>query len=184
MKLKNTQALTSFRYGWLLKRVFPYIKPVLGRVILGFLIAIPVGLLDGVVSFSLKPYMDYVVGKQNLILWGFEIQYSVIAIAMPFAIIGFAVFQGVLRYINSYLTDWTSFKITNSVKCDLFARLMYILFLMKIIRELLSTDILTIQILHQEVLLIKLKLLLLAYLVLFLLLWLWYTVHGNLHWSV
>ncbi len=125
MKLKNTQALTSFRYGWLLKRVFPYIKPVLGRVILGFLIAIPVGLLDGVVSFSLKPYMDYVVGKQNLILWGFEIQYSVIAIAMPFAIIGFAVFQGVLRYINSYLTDWTSFKITNSVKCDLFARLMY-----------------------------------------------------------
>ena len=125
MKLKDTQALTSFKYGWLLKRIFPYIKPVLGRVILGLLVAIPVGLLDGVVSFALKPYMDYVVGQQNLILCGIEIPYSILAIAMPFAIIGFAAFQGVLRYLNSYLTDWTSLKITNAVKIDLFSRLIY-----------------------------------------------------------
>ncbi len=125
MKLKDTQALTSFRYGWLLKRIFPYIKPFLGRVILGFIIAIPVGILDGVVSFALKPYMDYVVGQQNLIILGHEIPYSDLALAMPFAIIFFAAFQGVLRYANSYLTDWTSLKITNSVKNDLFARLVY-----------------------------------------------------------
>ncbi len=125
MKLKDTQALTSFKYGWLLKRIFPYIKPVMGRVILGFFIAIPVGLLDGVVSFALKPYMDYVVGQQNLIICGFEIPYSILAIAMPFAIIGFALFQGVLRYLNSYFTDWTSLKITNAVKIDLFSRLIY-----------------------------------------------------------
>ena len=125
MKLKDTQALTSFKYGWLLKRIFPYIKPVLGRVILGFLVAIPVGLLDGVVSFALKPYMDYVVGQQNLIIFDIEIPYSILAIGMPFAIIGFAAFQGVLRYLNSYLTDWTSLKITNAVKIDLFSRLIY-----------------------------------------------------------
>ncbi len=125
MKLKNTEALTSFEYGWLLKRIFPYIKPFLGRVILGFIIAIPVGLLDGVVSFALKPYMDYVVGKQNLNLFGFEISYSILAISMPFAIIGFAAFQGLLRYLNSYLTDWTSLKITNAVKIDLFSKLIY-----------------------------------------------------------
>ena len=53
MKLKDSQALTSFEYSWLLKRIFPYIKPFMGRVILGFIIAIPVGLLDGVVSFAL-----------------------------------------------------------------------------------------------------------------------------------
>lgn len=125
MKLKDTQALTSFKYGWLLKRIFPYIKPVLGRVILGFIVAIPVGLLDGVVSFALKPYMDYVVGQQNLIIFDIEIPYSILAIGMPFAIIGFAAFQGVLRYLNSYLTDWTSLKITNAVKIDLFSRLIY-----------------------------------------------------------
>ncbi len=125
MKLKDSQALTSFRYGWLLKRIFPYIKPFLGRVILGFIIAVPVGILDGVVSFALKPYMDYVVGQQNLVILGYEIPYSTLAIAMPFAIIGFAAFQGVLRYANTYLTDWTSLKITNAVKNDLFARLVY-----------------------------------------------------------
>ncbi len=125
MKLKDTQALTSFKYGWLLKRIFPYIKPFLGKVILGFLIAIPVGLLDGVVSFALKPYMDYVIGKQNLIIGSMEISYEIIAYCMPFAIIFFAVFQGVLRYLNSYLTDWTSLKITNAVKNDLFARLVF-----------------------------------------------------------
>lgn len=125
MKLKESEALTSFKYGWLLKRIFPYIKPFLGKVILGFIIAIPVGLLDGVVSFALKPYMDYVVGQQNLIIFGVEIPYMAMAYGMPFAIIFFAVFQGVLRYLNSYLTDWTSLKITNAVKNDLFARLVF-----------------------------------------------------------
>ena len=125
MKLKDTQALTSFRYAWLLTRIFPFIRPFMGRVILGFLVAIPVGLLDGVVSFALKPYMDYVVGQQNLRIWGMVIPYDTLAIAMPFAIIFFAAFQGLLRYLNVYLTDWTSLKITNSVKNALFARLVY-----------------------------------------------------------
>ncbi len=125
MKLKDTQALTSFKYGWLLKRIFPYIKPVLPRAILGFIVAIPVGLLDGIVSFSLKPYMDYVVQQKNLVLFGHEYSYTMLALAMPFAIIFFALFQGLLRYLNSYLTDWTSLKITNSVKKDLFSRLVY-----------------------------------------------------------
>ena len=123
MKLKDTQALTSFEYKWLLKRIFPYIKPFMGRVILGFLVAIPVGLLDGVVSFSLKPYMDYVVGKQDLVIAGLTIPYMTLAYAMPFAIVLFAALQGVLRYLNTYLTDWTSLKITNAVKVDLFSTL-------------------------------------------------------------
>lgn len=125
MKLKDSQALTSFEYSWLLKRIFPYIKPFMGRVILGFIVAIPVGLLDGVVSFSLKPYMDYVIGKQNLVIFGHEISYMFLAYAMPFAIVAFAALQGLLRYLNTYLTDWTSYKITNSVKVDLFSRLVY-----------------------------------------------------------
>lgn len=125
MKLKETQALTSFRYSWLLKRIFPYIKPFLGRVILGFIIAIPVGLLDGIVSFSLKPYMDYVIGKQDLTVLGFTIPYMTLAVCMPFAIVIFAAIQGVLRYLNTYFTEWTSLKITNAVKMDLFSRLVY-----------------------------------------------------------
>ena len=129
MKLSKTQAQNSFRYSWLLSRIFPYIKPVLSRAILGAFVALPVGMLDGVVAFALKPYMDYVVGKHDLIFnflgHHFEIPYMTLAMAIPFAVVLFAVIQGVLRYLNTYLTDWVSQKITNAVKIDLFKKLVY-----------------------------------------------------------
>ena len=56
--LKNTVSKDAFKYGYLLKKIFPYIKPVLGRAFINLLIAIPLGLLDGVVALSLKPYLD------------------------------------------------------------------------------------------------------------------------------
>ena len=127
MKLSATTAQNSYRYSWLLNRIFPFIKPFLGRVILGFLIAIPVGLLDGVVAYALKPYMDHVIGQKDLIFHIFNstytISWSTMAVAIPFAVILFAGVQGVLRYLNNYFTDWTSQKITNSVKIALFNRL-------------------------------------------------------------
>ena len=127
MKLQTTTAKDSFKYGLLLKRIFPYIKPVLARAILGLLVAIPVGLLDGVVAFSLKPYMDYVIGQKdfvfNLFHHTYTIEWSLIAFAIPFAVVIFAGIQGVLKYLNSYLTDWTSQKITNNVKIALFDKL-------------------------------------------------------------
>lgn len=129
MKLNNTTAQNSFRYGWLLSRIFPFIKPFLGRVILGFLVAIPVGALDGVVAFSLKPYMDYVIGQKDWIFHfagnAYSVSASFMAIAIPFAVVLFAVVQGVLRYLNEYLTDWTSQKITNTIKIALFNKLVY-----------------------------------------------------------
>lgn len=125
MKLKDTSANNSYKYGWLLNRIFPFIKPFLIRVLIGFLIAIPVGMLDGVVAFSLKPYLDYVVGKKDLILYGLTISYTLLATIIPFAIVFFAVVQGVLKYFNDYLTDWTSQKITLLVKTELFSKLVY-----------------------------------------------------------
>ncbi|MBO7672458.1 ABC transporter ATP-binding protein [bacterium] len=129
MKLSETSAKNSFRYSWLLQRAFPFIKPVLTRAILGVLVAIPVGALDGVVALALKPYMDYVVGQKDLIFTMFgsthTISCSTLALIIPFAVIFFAVFQGVLRYLNGYLTDWTSQKITNAIKIALFNRLVY-----------------------------------------------------------
>lgn len=125
MKLQNTKAENAFRYSWLLKRAYPFVRPFLFRIFLGVLVAIPVGLLDGVTAFALKPYMDYVIGKHDLImhLMGHTITIpcGVLAAAIPFGVILFALFQGVMRYLNDYLTDWTSQKITNSIKMKLFA---------------------------------------------------------------
>ncbi len=124
MKLSKTQALNSYKYSWLLKRIYPYIKPVMKRVVIGFLIAIPLGLIDGVTAFALKPYMDYVVGQKDLVFSLFDREYTITwqlcAYIIPFGVIAFALIQGLLRYLNSYISEWTSKKITNAVKIDLF----------------------------------------------------------------
>ena len=129
MKLSHTTAQNSFKYRWLLSRIWPYIKPYMFRIICGFLIAIPLGLLDGVTAFALKPFMDYVVGKQDWIfhIFGreFTLTWQTFAFIIPFGVIAFAGFQGVLRYLNDYISSWTSQRITNDVKLDLFHKLIY-----------------------------------------------------------
>ena len=129
MKLSNTTAKNSFKYGWLLSRIFPYIKPYMFRIICGFIVAIPLGLLEGITAFALKPYMDYVVGKQDWIfhIFGHEytLSWQLFAFIIPFGVILFAGFQGVLRYLNDYISAWTSQRITNDVKIDLFHKLIY-----------------------------------------------------------
>lgn len=46
-----------------------------------------------------------------------------LAAIIPFGIVGFALFQGILKYVSNYLTDWTGNKISNSLKVDLFKKL-------------------------------------------------------------
>ena len=129
MKLNTTTAQNSFKYGWLLSRIWPYIKPYLFRIFLGFMIAVPLGLLDGVTAFALKPYMDYVIGGKtfefNFLNHHFTITSMQMSFLLPIGIILFAAFQGVLRYLNGYLSTWTSQRITNDVKFDLFDRLIH-----------------------------------------------------------
>lgn len=128
-KLSSTSAQNSFKYSWLLSRIFPYIKPYWFRILIGFLIAIPLGLLDGVTALALKPYMDYVIGGKtfefSVLNHTIFINSIQMAFIIPLGVILFAAFQGVLRYLNSYISSWTSQRITNDVKFALFHRLIH-----------------------------------------------------------
>ena len=128
-KLSSTSAQNSFKYSWLLSRIWPYIKPYWFRILLGFAIAIPLGLLDGVTAFALKPYMDYVIGGKafNYSWHNFNISISSLQMAflIPAGVVLFAALQGVLRYLNGYFSYWVSARITNDVKFDLFDRLIH-----------------------------------------------------------
>ena len=128
-KLSSTSAQNSFKYSWLLSRIFPYIKPYWFRILIGFLIAIPLGLLDGVTALALKPYMDYVIGGKtfefSVLKHTISINSIQMAFIIPLGVILFAAFQGVLRYLNSYISSWTSQRITNDVKFALFHRLIH-----------------------------------------------------------
>lgn len=126
-KLKDTQSKDAFNYKYLLGKIFPYIKPVLPRATVNLLIAVPLGLLDGVVALALKPYLDFVVNGNPEHTWTFlgvtVHSQSFLAMIIPFGIVGFALFQGVLKYLSNYLTDWTGQKISMSLKKDLFKKL-------------------------------------------------------------
>ena len=127
LKLKDTDTKYAFSYGYLLDKMWPYIKQVLGRTILLFILAIPLGLLDGVVAFALRPYMDYVVnGNESQVyeLWGHKIYLQAFFIKfIPYAIVVFALVQGLLKYTCNYLSEWTGNKMSNTLKMDLFRKL-------------------------------------------------------------
>ncbi len=126
-KLKDTMSKDAFNYKYLLGKIFPYIKPVLPRAIINLIIAVPLGLLDGVVALALKPYLDFVVNGSPEHTWNFFgisiHSQAFLAAIIPFGIVGFALFQGVLKYLSNYLTDWTGQKISMSLKKDLFKKL-------------------------------------------------------------
>lgn len=126
-KLKDTVSKDAFRYGYLLNKIFPYIKPYMGRIFLNLVIAVPLGLLDGVVAFSLRPYMDLVINgnpEMTYTVMGHELQIqSSFAAIIPVGIVLFAAFQGILKYTTHYLTAWTGQKVSNALKIDLFKKL-------------------------------------------------------------
>lgn len=126
-RLKETTSKDAFNYSYLIKRIFPYIKPVLGRALVNLAIAIPLGLLDGVMALALKPYLDYVVNGSPADRWtfmGFTVNpQAFLAGIIPFGIVAFAAFQGILKYLSNYFTDWTGNKISNALKVDLFKKL-------------------------------------------------------------
>ena len=126
-RLKDTVSKDAFNYRYLLGKIFPYIKPVLPRAIINLIIAIPLGLLDGVVALALKPYLDFVINGNPEHTWtyfGITVHsQAFLAAIIPFGIVSFALFQGVLKYMSNYLTDWTGQKISMSLKKDLFKKL-------------------------------------------------------------
>ena len=112
-KIKARVKSTSFveNYG----KMLPYIRPYWIRGLLAVLITIPIGGMDAVIAWSLKPYMDVVmVEKSASSTW-----------YIPLVIILFSCLQSTLSYTATYLNTWVGRKIANDVKVDLFDKLMH-----------------------------------------------------------
>jgi len=97
-------------------RMWPFVKPYWGRALLAVAICIPIGCLDAVIAWSLKPYMDVVLvakEKSFYVTWG-----------VPIAIILFTTIQGICNYLATYLNAWVGQKITIDLKKTLFTKLL------------------------------------------------------------
>ena len=96
------------------KRMWPYIKPFWFRALLTLLLAIPVGMLDAVIAWAIKPFTDGMMTENPLFpAW-----------LLPVVIVGFTTVQGALTYTVGYLNTWVGGKITNLLKADLFKKLL------------------------------------------------------------
>lgn len=106
-KIKSTHFINDYSQMW------PYIKPYWGRALLAVLITIPVGAMDAVIAWALKPYMDVMmIEKSSSTLW------------IPLVIIGFSILQGIMTFGATYVNNWVGNRIAADVKIDLFEKLM------------------------------------------------------------
>ena len=95
--------------------IYPYVKPYLGRAILAIVVTIPIGSMDAVIAWSLKPFMDVVLIEKQ----------SGWTMYIPLMIVIFSVLQAVLTYLATYLNTWVGNKIALDVKRKLYNKLLH-----------------------------------------------------------
>jgi len=110
-KIKNLYVVKNYT------KVYPYIKPYWIRALIAVLITIPIGSMDAVIAWSLKPYMDVVMLEQQT-----TAQQTMF---IPLLIVLFSSVQSILNYSATYLNTWVGQKIAQGVKIDLFDKLMH-----------------------------------------------------------
>jgi len=98
------------------KKILPYVKPYWGRALTAVLITIPIGSMDAVIAWALKPYMDVVMVEKGT--------FGSSTILIPILIIVFSSVQSVLTYSATYLNTWVGHKVAMDVKKKLFSKLM------------------------------------------------------------
>ncbi|GHU16662.1 lipid A export permease/ATP-binding protein MsbA [Alphaproteobacteria bacterium] len=96
------------------RNIYPYIEPYKIRALMAILITIPVGMMDAIIAWALKPYMDVVMIEKNLSASSY----------IPILIIFFSLLQSGFNYLATYLNAWVGAKISCSLKYNLFKKLM------------------------------------------------------------
>jgi len=95
--------------------IYPYAKPYLKRAILAIVVTIPIGMMDAVIAWSLKPFMDVVLIEKQ----------SGWTMYIPLMIVVFSVLQALLTYLATYMNTWVGNKITLDIKRKLFDKLIH-----------------------------------------------------------
>ncbi len=98
------------------RKILPYVKPYWGRALTAVLITIPIGSMDAVIAWALKPYMDVVMVEKST--------GGASTLLIPILIIVFSSLQSILTYSATYLNTWVGQKISMDVKKTLFCKLM------------------------------------------------------------
>lgn len=108
-KMLNVYSLKNYSL------ILPYAKPYWIRTLIAVLITIPVGSMDAVIAWSLKPFMDVVLVEKQTGWTSY----------IPLMIIVFSVLQAVFTYVATYMNTWVGNRIALDIKRKLFNRLIH-----------------------------------------------------------
>ncbi len=109
-KFNNQHFVQNYRRMW------PFVKPYWFRALIAMLLCFPVGSMDAIVAWSLRPFLDVVLVKDSAT--------SGQAWWVPAFIVGLTVVQGALTYAVTYLNTWLGTHISNDLKQALFNKLL------------------------------------------------------------
>lgn len=107
--LKNSPFIINYRRMW------PFVKPYWVRALLAMGLCIPIGSLDAVIAWCLKPYMNMVLVEKSA---------GATEWFVPLFIVGFTIGSGLLNYLAMYLNVWVGTRITNDLKAALYRKLL------------------------------------------------------------
>ncbi len=95
------------------RRLLPYIRPHLGVLVLGGVLAVVVAGMDGAIAWLVKPAMDDIFIRRDLLMLQL----------IPLALLGAYVVKGVARYLQSYLMAAVGEKVVARLRRDLYTHL-------------------------------------------------------------
>ena len=90
------------------RKILPYVLPYKWRALTALLITIPIGGMDAVIAWALKPYMDVVMVEKSTL--------GATTFFIPLLIVVFSLLQSLLTYSATYLNTWVGQRIAMDVK--------------------------------------------------------------------
>ena len=118
MKLQEMSLFCKIKESYMVQnyiKIYPYVKPYIFRTVLAIALTIPLGAMDAVIAWVLKPYMDVVIVEKS----------TKVMSLLPLLIILFSFIQSLLNYFATYLNTWVGNKITMDLKRSLYKKLMH-----------------------------------------------------------
>jgi len=98
------------------KRLFEYLRPFVGRLIFAFICMIAVGGLSALAAYLIKPALDDIFISKNRHM----------LLILPFAIVATYFFKGLFTYLQGYQTHYISEKILFNIRNQLFDHILYL----------------------------------------------------------
>ncbi len=98
------------------KRLFEYLRPFIGRLIFSLVCMIAIGGLSALAAYLIKPALDDIFISKN----------KHMLLILPFAIVATYFFKGLFTYLQGYQTHYISEKILFNIRNQLFDHILYL----------------------------------------------------------